>query len=173
MKVLYPEGGRICSAHGVRGMLKVQSWCDAPQILARQNRIFFSDGSGHYTEHKVCHASVAGEFVLMQLEGICDRDAAFALRGRVFYLSRADIPMQPGAYLLADLIGLPVVDEESGRVYGTVRAVDDAVRGKMFTVQTPRGDVLLPDVPAFVRRVDPQEGIFVHVIPGLFEEECN
>ena len=40
----------------------------------------------------------------------------------------------------------------------------------IYTVTTPEGaEVLLPAVPAFVERTDPDEGVFVTPIPGFFD----
>ena len=36
-------------------------------------------------------------------------------------------------------------------------------------ISTSGGDVLLPDVPAFVKRKDPESGILVTPIPGFFD----
>ena len=37
MKKEYLECGKVCSAHGVRGVLKIEVWCDSPKVLAKQN----------------------------------------------------------------------------------------------------------------------------------------
>ena len=44
MKNEYLEGGRICTAHGVAGALKLEHYCNEPRILAKQKRIFFKNG---------------------------------------------------------------------------------------------------------------------------------
>ena len=34
MKKRYLETGKIVNTHGVTGEVKVQSWCDSPEVLA-------------------------------------------------------------------------------------------------------------------------------------------
>ena len=170
MKKTYLEAGRVCAAHGVRGLLKVESWCDTPKVLAAQKRVFLATGDGGYEERRVLSSSVMGVVVLMGIEGIESREEAFAYRGRVIYLHRGDIPVKRGAALIADMIGLPVIDANTGRVYGELIDVSDAPRGKIYTVKCDTGEVLLPGVPEFIKEIDVERGVLVTPIPGFFDE---
>ena len=170
MKKEYLECGKICSAHGVRGAVNVEHWCDSSKILASQKRVFFAERDGGYKEVKVISASSGSRYVLMTLEGIDTREAAQAEKNRILYLHRADIPMKAGTVLIADIIGRPVIDIDTGRVYGEVSEVNDGVQGKLYTVRTEGGDVILPGVGDFIKEIDTERGVFVRVIPGFFTE---
>ena len=87
MKKEYLEGGRVLNAHGVRGLLKAEAWCDSPKVLAAQKRIFFAEKDGTMKECKVTRGSVAAAFVLLGIEGIETREDAIALKNTVFYLA--------------------------------------------------------------------------------------
>ena len=169
MKKEYLECGKICNAHGVRGLLKVEPWCDSPSVLAKQKRVFFEKKNGAYEEREVLSASVMGNLVLMNIAGIESREDAIALKNRVLFLHRNDIPLKRGAMLIADMIGLPVVHAESGVRLGTLKSVDDAARGMIYTVATEQGEVLLPAVDEFIKEIDPERGILVLPIPGFFD----
>lgn len=171
MKKEYLECGKVCSAHGVRGFIKVEPWCDSPKVLASQERVYFAERDGSYREARIASASVSGRFVLMSIEGIDTREDAQAEKNRILYLHRKDIPVAKGAVLIADMIGLPVIDVDSGRVYGRLSEVNDGVRGKLYTVSTASGDVLLPGVPEFVKEIDTERGVFIRTIPGFFAED--
>ena len=171
MKKEFLEGGRVCNAHGVRGLLKAEAWCDSPKVLATQKRIFFAEKDGSMKECKVTRGSVAAGFVLLGLAGVETREDAIALKNKTFYLKREDIPVPEGAYLIADLIGLPVIDIDTGRHYGTVKDITEVPRGQMYTIDTPTGEVLLPAVKEFLKEIRPDEGIFIRPIPGFFEDE--
>lgn len=160
----------MLSAHGVRGLVKVESWCDTPKVLAAQKRIFLSAGDDRYEERKVISASVMGALVLMCIEGINSREEAYAYKNRTLYLHRDDVPVRAGAHLIADMIGLDVIDIETGKVYGTLSEVSDAPGGKIYTVKCNTGDVLLPAVPEFIKEIDTERGIFIKTIPGFFDE---
>lgn len=171
MKKEYLECGKVCSSHGVRGIMKVEPWCDSPKVLAMQKRVFLSEGEDKFTEHRVLSASVSGNLVLLGIEGIDSREAASAMKNVTLYLHRSDIPVKRGQMLLQDMIGLPVVDFDTGRAYGTVKDITDAPRSKIYTVETPSGDVLFPAVPEFVKEIDEERGVLIRPIPGFFDEE--
>ena len=171
MKKEYLECGKVCSAHGVRGALKIEHWCDSPRVLANQKRVFFEEADGSYKELAVISASVSGNFVLMSLDKISTREDAQAEKNRVIYLHRSDIPVKRGAVLIADMIGLPVINIDTGRVYGTLSEVNDGVQYKLYTVKTESGDVLLPGINEFVKEIDTERGVFIRPIPGFFNDD--
>ena len=170
MKKEYLECGKICNAHGVRGLVKVEPWCDSPAVLAKQKRVFFENKDGTYRECRVLSASVSARLVLMNIEGSDSREAAIAMKNRVLYLHRSDIPVKRGAMLVADMIGLPVIHQQTGKLLGSLSSVDDAPCGQLYAVSTDKGEVLLPAVPEFIKEIDPERGIFVLPIPGFFDE---
>ena len=169
MKKTYLEGGKVCAAHGVRGVLKVEPWCDSPRVLADQKRIFLAEGEGEYKEACVLTASVSAEYVLMSIEGVDDRDAAIAMKGRVIYLHREDIPVKKGQMLLADMIGLDVVDATTGVKYGVIKEITEVPRGLLYTIQTEKGDVLYPSAPELVKGIDAERGLLITPISGFFD----
>ena len=171
MKKEYLECGKVCSAHGVRGALKIEHWCDSPRVLANRKRVFFEEADGSYKELAVISASVSGNFVLMSLDKISTREDAQAEKNRVIYLHRSDIPVKRGAVLIADMIGLPVINIDTGRVYGTLSEVNDGVQYKLYTVKTESGDVLLPGINEFVKEIDTERGVFIRPIPGFFNDD--
>ena len=143
MKKEYLECGKVCGAHGVRGVMRVEPWCDTPKVLAGQKRVFLASREGVMQERKVLTASVNGPVVLMSLEGVDTREAAVAMKNTVLYLHRSDIPVKPGQMLLADMIGLAVIDADTGRVYGEISAVEDVPRGLLYTIRT-EGQIIQP-----------------------------
>lgn len=171
MKKEYLECGKVCSPHGVRGVLKVESWCDNSKVLSAARRVFLAVCDGKYEELKVLSGSPSGNFALLRIEGIETREEAQGYKNKVLYFKREDIRLSRGQVLLADIIGLPVIDKASGRIYGTVSEIDDGVRYKLYTVKTDSGDVILPGVPEFIKEIDTERGVFVTVIPGFFDEQ--
>ena len=169
MKREYLEGGRICTSHGVRGALKVEHLCDSPKVLLKVKNIYFAERDGSFTPKAVKGASLMGNFVLLSLEGIDSREAVIAYRGRSFYLHRDDVPLPSGAMFIADMIGLSVIHAESGETLGTLSDVSEVAGRRIYTVKTLAGEVLLPDVPEFIKEIS-EEGMKVLPIPGFFDE---
>ena len=171
MKKEYLEGGKILTAHGVRGILRVEHTCDSPEVLAGQKRVFLRQRNGEYTERRVLSASVSGGFLLMGIEGIDSREAAIAERGRLLYLHRSDIPVAKGEMLLADMIGLAVYHSESGEPLGELSDVSDVGGRRIYTVRYKGRDVLIPGVKEFIKEIDAERGVRVLPIPGFFDDD--
>ena len=169
MKHEYLEGGRICTSHGIKGQLKVEHLCDGPKILTKIKTVYFKNKSGSYDPMSVKGASIMGQFVLLSLEGIETREEAIAYRGKTFFLHRDDVPLPKGAMFIADMIGLPVIHAESGERLGELSDISDVAGRRIYTVKTDGGDVLLPDVPEFIKEIC-EEGMKVLPIPGFFDE---
>lgn len=169
MKHEYLECGKIINKHGFRGAVKLESWCDTPADLARVGTYWFPEGDG-YRPVRVRKSSVLGGFVLTELEGVETEEAADRLRGKVVYASRGEFPLPEGGYFLADVIGLPVRDADSGETIGTLTSVDTRGHANLFTVKTPRGEALVPDVPQFVTRVDIEDAVYIRPISGLLDD---
>ncbi len=168
MKKTYLECGKIINIHGFRGGLKLESWCDSPEVLASLRKLWFLE-DGKYVARRVKSASVFKQFVIAQLEGIDDEETANRQRGRIVYAARCDLPLEEGDYFIADLIGLPVKHADTGAELGTLVRVDPRGHGDLYTVKTPSGEALLPAVPEFVIRIDPDDAIYVRPIPGLLD----
>lgn len=169
MKNAYLEGGKFCTSHGVKGLLKVEHLCDSPKVLLSVKKIYLKARDGSFTEKKVLSCSLMGEFLLMGIEGIDSREEAIAYRGKIFYVSRDDIPLSEGAMFIADMIGLPVIHAESGESLGEISDVNDVAGRRIYYVKYQGREVLVPDVPQFIKEIDEEKGMFILPIPGLFD----
>ncbi|MBQ9733573.1 MAG: 16S rRNA processing protein RimM, partial [Clostridia bacterium] len=70
MKKTYIECGRICTAHGVHGELKVEHWCDSPNVLTKHRLIYTKERDGSFTDSAVRRACAESLLVIMSVEGI-------------------------------------------------------------------------------------------------------
>lgn len=169
-KKQYLECAKIINTHGVRGDVKLESLCDSPEVLASLERVFVLEG-GSYREIEVLHASVFKQFVLATLKGIDDMDKAAAMKGTMLYASRDDFCLEEGDYFIADLIGLPVIDNLDGKVYGKIVEVINRGASDIYVISTPSGERMMPVVEEFVKRVDLESGVYVETIPGLLSDD--
>ena len=169
MKNPYLECGKIINTHGVAGAVKVENRCDTPKILAALKRIYFKNG-GQYREVGVISGSVMGQFVLLKIEGVTDLDGAAALKNTLIYAAREDLPVEEGAVFIADLLGLPVIDAETGKEYGKLVDVMNRGASDIYVVDTPAGERMMPAVKEFVKSIDIEKGIFVTPIEGMFDD---
>lgn len=169
MKLPYLPCGKIINTHGFRGTVKLESWCDSPDVLAGLKTIFFLT-DGIYSPRRVLHASVFKQFVLMDLEGVSDEEQANRLRGTEIYAAREALPIAAGSYFISDLLGLPVRHADSGEPLGILKDVNTGGVRDLYVVQTKTGEALIPAVPEFVVRIDPEDAIYLRPIPGLLND---
>ena len=169
MKNIYLEGGRFCTSHGVKGLLKVEHLCDSPKVLLSVKKIYIKERDGSFSERRVTSCSIMGQFLLMGIEGISSREEAIAYRRKIFYVNREDIPLSDGAMFIADMIGLPVIHAESGENLGEIADVNDIAGRRIYYVKYQGREVLIPDVPEFIKEIDEERGMLVLPIPGLFD----
>ncbi|MBE6552858.1 MAG: 16S rRNA processing protein RimM [Ruminococcaceae bacterium] len=167
MKKTHLECGKIINTHGFRGTVKLESWCDAPEVLAGLDTIWFVQGN-EYRPCRVLRASVFKQFVLMDLEGIDSEERANALRNTVVWAARADLPLEAGDFFIVDLLGLPVIHADSGEFLGELTDIKSGATD-LYTVRTEKGDFLVPAVPEFVVKIDPDKAVYVRPIPGLLD----
>lgn len=168
MKLEYLPSGKIVNIHGFRGTIKLESWCDAPEILAGLKTIWFSEGEA-YRPVKVLRASVFKQFVLMDLAGVTDEESANRLRGVTVYAKREDLPVEEGSFFIQDLLGLPVKHADSGKPLGTLSDINTAGVRDLYIVKNECGEFMVPAVPEFIVRIDPDDAVYVRPIPGLIE----
>ncbi len=151
--------GRIVGAHGVRGIVRVQSHTANPDDLTAYG--ILSDESGARRFALTVTGHVKG-LVLARVDGVDDRDAAEALRGTDLYVPRAALPPTEGEeYYHADLVGLRA-ESEDGTALGRVSAVHDHGAGPIVEIQPPDGpSTLIPFTREHVPSVDIEAGRMV------------
>ena len=169
----YIEIGKIVNTHGISGTVRTEPWCDSPLVLAGMKKIYFSPKKSgeEFRETKILKASVQKNRVLLTLEGIDSVEKAECLKNTVIYADRNDIPLEEGAHLIDDLKGLPLIDENTGRVYGKLHDVIKGGASDLYEVSTEKGMVLMPAVKEFVKRIELENAIYIAPIRGMFDED--
>ncbi len=165
----YLEIGKITSVHGLRGEIKVQPWCDDPELLASFEVLYYKSG----TEVNIEYARVQKNMVIMKLEGCDTIEEAQKLRNRVLYMDRADVELPAGCYFVQDLIGMTVSHAQTGKVYGVITDVSETGANDVYTIKSENGkEYLIPAIPDVIVKND-IENRSMTIIPleGLFDEE--
>lgn len=160
------ETGKIVNTHGVRGELKVVPWTDDPAVFSDFERVTVDK-----TSYVVRSVRFQGQNVLLKLEGIDDMSAAERLKNKTVYASRADFDLPEGTYFIADLMGLSVVEDETGRELGTITNIFSTGANDVYEITNGDGkQYYIPAIRDCVRSTDLQtKQMRIHVMEGLFE----
>ena len=142
----------VLGAHGLKGEVRVKTFTETPDALARYRHLHARDGRV-FTLTKVKRVK-AGEANVGFAE-VLDRATAQSLKGLELSVPREVLP-QParGEYYHADLIGLTAMDEQD-RVIGKVSAIHNFGAGDVIEIERgPDDTVMLPFARDFVPVVD-------------------
>lgn len=161
------ETGKIVSVFGIKGEVKVQPWCDDPQLLCELETLYYKSG----TPVEIEHARVAKNIVVMKIKGVDTANDAQKLRNRVLYLDRDDVELEDGAFFIQDLIGLTVKDAGSGKVYGEITDVSQTGANDLYHIKAPDGKMYyIPAIKDVVKQTDIQSGeMLITPLEGLFD----
>ncbi len=161
--------GRIVNTHGVGGMIKIESWCDTPKVLAGLKTLYL-EKNGEYTPIKVERASVHKGMVLCKPEGSDSFETAILYKNKDVFCKRSDLKIPEDRVFIEDILGLSVINADSGKVYGKLVRVIDNPANEIYEIETENGMAYMPAVPEFIDRIELEAGIFVRPIEGMFDE---
>ncbi len=144
--------GAIMGAFGVKGEVRLKSFCANPEDIGTYGTLTSEDGT--QTFDLGATRPVKGGFAT-KINGMRFKDQADKLRGIRLYVSRDALPNLPDdEFYHSDLTGLSVVDT-GGEIMGKVRAVHDHGAGDFLEIRLKTGgDVLLPFTTESVPTVD-------------------
>jgi 16S rRNA processing protein RimM len=149
--------GAIAGSYGVRGELRVKSFCAIPEDIETYSPL--TDESGTRAFHLALLRPIKNGFAARVAE-IATKEEADALKGTQLYAGRDQLPsLEEEEEYHADLIGLTVLDT-GGTEIGTVKAVQNHGAQDILEVQRPNSSetVLLPFTMAVVPTVDLASG---------------
>ena len=162
--------GAIAGAFGVRGEVRLKSFCAEPAAIADYAPLMTEDGQRSFS---VTITGTVKGGLAARLGGIGSREEAAAMKGTRLFAPRDRLPALPDdEFYHADLIGLEVVDTGGARL-GRVRAVHDHGAGDILEIIGPglKAPAMLPFTKEAVPTVDLSAGRVVADPPdGVFGE---
>lgn len=163
--------GAIGGAFGVKGEVRIKSFCATPEAIGDYAPLYTEDGSQSFT------LSLTGQIkngFTARLSGVQTKEQADALKGLRLFAERTALPALPDdEFYHADLIGLQVLDT-GGAPLGKVRAVHNHGATDLLEIQGPglKTTVLLPFTHDAVPTVDLSTGRIIADPPeGLFPDD--
>lgn len=150
--------GAISGSYGVKGEVRLKSFCAEPTAIADYGPLFTEDGARSFSI--TLTRPVAGGLGA-RLSGVASKEEADALKGTSLYVSRDKLPNLPDdEFYHADLIGLEARDT-GGVLLGKVIAVHNHGAGDLLEIGGTAGSLLLPFTMASVPTVDLSAGRIV------------
>lgn len=107
--------GKVVSAFGIKGEIKIISYCEEP-LKIKNYPLFDRDGNSlHLT---ISDKKDSGkEIIIAKIVGINDRNAAEKIRGKEIFTNRESFSeLAENEFYYVDLIGLTVIDEKKQKI---------------------------------------------------------
>ncbi|MFQ3348234.1 MAG: 16S rRNA processing protein RimM [Paracoccaceae bacterium] len=156
--------GAIAGSFGVRGDVRIKSFCVEAQAIASYGQLYNEDGSCTFSINLI--GSIAGG-LSARLTGIASKEEADSLRGLALFAKRDRLPNLPDdEFYHADLISLRVQDT-GGLVLGQVNAVHNHGAGDLVEITGSglKDSLLVSFTKAAVPLVDLKAGVMIVDLP--------
>jgi 16S rRNA processing protein RimM len=160
--------GRINSAQGLRGEVRVTSYTARPEDIAAYGP--FTDQKGRSFTVEGLRV-IKGSVLAIRLAGIADRTAAEALKGAELYVKKARLPeTAENEWYYDDLVGLRAVALD-GEEIGEVVAVQNYGAGDLLEIRLKdsRQTAFVPFTEEAAPDVDVKSGHITVIMPEEIE----
>lgn len=161
------EIGKIVNVHGLKGEVKIVPWLDFPEMFEVFDSVWTDDGKCELTVRSVKYQK---SNIIAGFEEVTDANGAQLLKNKTLYVPREyfdDLP--EGTYLIADIIGLKVVDDTTE--YGVITDVIQTGSNDVYVVER-EGDkpLLIPALKDVILDTDIEGGVITVKLPdGLLD----
>ncbi|MGN0585693.1 MAG: ribosome maturation factor RimM [Oscillospiraceae bacterium] len=164
------EIGKIVAVQGLKGEVRVEPWCDSQEFLCEFDTLYFDKGA---TPVEIQRSHPHKNIVLMKIKGTDTVEQAQLLRNKILYMDRNDVELEEGCYFVQDLIGLEVIDADSGVSYGKICDVTETGANDVYHIKDSDGKIrLIPAIPDVVLDTNITDSKMIIRVPeGLFDED--
>lgn len=156
------EIGKIVKSSGLKGRLKVLSYCESAEMLETLKSVLVGEDTEHLSSFDVKRISVKRGSFSIELEGVETLEAASELTGRYVFVPSENLP--DGEYYWKDIIGLDIVTED-GRKLGRITDILPTGSNDVYVCNGDEGEILIPAFDDVVRKIDIEKGVMVVKLP--------
>lgn len=161
------EIGKIVNTHGLKGEVKIVPWLDYPEVFEAFDVVYTADRK---RELKVKNVKYQKANIIVKFAGLDDINEAEKLKNTVLFADKSlfdDLP--EGTYLIADIIGLEVFEDDVS--YGKVTDVFSTGSNDVYVIEKKGAkQLLLPIIDGVLEEVNIDEGyINIRIPAGLLD----
>jgi len=162
------EIGQIVTVQGINGEVKVKPWCDSAEC--EFDELYLPDGKSKVIIEK---SRVQKNMAILKLVGVDSVEDASKLRNTILYINRNDVELEEGTFFVQDLIGIEVVDVDSGFSYGELVDVSETGANDVYHIKSKANKMYyIPAIASVVIETNLAENkMLIRPLKGLFDNE--
>ena len=168
----YVSVGKIVNFHGIKGEAKVGYSKNQQDFFTSLDTVYLKD-KDNYTSLHILSAKPLKNMMIVKFEGIDSINDILELKGKLLFVEESVIRenLNEDEFLIDELVGLEVFDNENGQKLGFVIGVSNNGASDLFSIKTNSKKIsLVPFVKAIVPIVDiKNKKIMINNIEGLLE----
>ncbi|MCR4430151.1 MAG: ribosome maturation factor RimM [Tepidanaerobacteraceae bacterium] len=161
--------GRILSAWGVRGQVKVEALTDDVRRFDKLARVFIDEDNLLVSRDVESVLYLKDDFVVLKLKNVDTPEQAEKLKGAYLKIPREDaVKLPEGRFFICDIIGLRVLTE-NGESIGIITDVLQTGANDVYVIKGENGrQILIPAVKQVVKKIDLEDGkMVIQLMEGM------
>lgn len=162
--------GRITKKFSFRGEVILKLDTDEPDIYENLDAVFIEMGKDLLPFFIESSSFQRGNELRVRFEDVKTEEDAEALLKKEVYLPLEFLPKLEGKqFYFHEVIGFTLTDVKQG-VIGTIESINDSTAQALFIVEGKDGQVLIPMVDDFIRKIDrDKKQVLVETPEGLID----
>lgn len=168
----YVSVGKIVNFHGIKGEAKVGYSKNQQDFFTSLDTVYLKDKDTYAPLH-ILSAKPLKNMMIVKFEGIDSINDIIELKGKLLFVEESVIRenLNEDEFLIDELVGLEVFDNENGQKLGFVIGVSNNGASDLISIKTNSKKIsLVPFVKAIVPVVDiKNKKILINNLEGLLE----
>ncbi|MEA2013829.1 MAG: ribosome maturation factor RimM [Thermodesulfobacteriota bacterium] len=156
------EIGKIVKSIGLKGRLKVLSYCESTEVIETLKSVFVGEDPWHVSPFDIKRVGVKRGSFFVDLKGVETLEEAGDLLGRIIFIPSEPLP--DDEYYWKDVIGLAVFTEE-GQKLGRVISILPTGSNDVYVCSQGEREILIPAFDDVVKKIDIENGTIVVKLP--------
>ncbi|AIS52546.1 16S rRNA processing protein RimM [Thermoanaerobacter kivui] len=164
----YYNVGKITSAHGIKGEVKVYPLTNEPERFYDLEYVWIFDDQQKMNKYYIEYVKITSKGVCVKLKGIDTRNDAERLKGAFLKVDAQNaLKLEEDEYFIKDLIGMRVYTEED-EYLGKLVEVFQTGANDVYVIKDEKNEILIPAIKDVVKKVDVENKVMVvHLLEGL------
>ena len=159
--------GKLASAHGIKGDLKLVTLTDFPERFKTDNeiKVKIHNAQKNFEIFKITKSVPVGPNFTIHLQGIEDRNKAEELSGSIVFISEDEVmELEDGSNYIFDLVGMEVFTESGDKI----GSITDVLQGGANDVYVIDDKIFVPAINDCILEVDTEnKKMIIFPMPGL------